>query len=75
MRVWLPITVLDILSCRLLSETDEMRFGYLRQVIASPRKCVKKHMGKTYYDFPKPVWSKNKVLTPDPEKIVKEEPE
>ena len=63
------------LSCRLLSETNERRFDS-RQVIASPRKRVKKHTEKSHlYDFPKPIWAKNKkvLYTPGSEKTIKEE--
>ena len=68
------------LSHRLLNETNERRFDS-RQVIASPRKWVKKRRtNKTsHYDFPKPIWSKKKkqkkILNPGPEITIKEEAE
>ena len=64
------------LSRRLLSEANERRFDS-RQVIALPRKHMKKRTEKSHlYDFPKPIWAKKKkkvLYTPGPEKNVKEE--
>ena len=63
------------LSRRLLSEANERRFDS-RQVIALPRKRMKKRTEKSHlYDFPKPIWAKKKkvLYTPGPEKNVKEE--
>ena len=64
------------LSLRLLSETNERRFDS-RQVIALPRKRMKKRTEKSHlYDFPKPIWAKKKkkvLYNPGPEKNVKEE--
>ena len=54
---------------RLLSEANEKRFeqALYKQAKKKPRSY------KTDYHFPKPIWPKKKVATPDTGKTVKEE--